>query len=235
MPYKPSENLPMLKVSSDPVFVSEYTGRWAFLEALQLEGKKFWAELRDLEQQGDPGEIVKWMTRTGVTDEWLIEIIWETVRFWHDHPESPRARLEIGHHWFCYPLLEGARVQIPVFAPMFRMPILGTESMLSWPDGATGTIETSDHFASRMRSEFESQLQEYLRYYRSITGEDRTGLRQHAQWTALVFTGLSYMRIANRFTHLRTSNQPDATVKVAVRNFSEWIGLTLPRRRRRRT
>jgi hypothetical protein len=236
MSYKPStESLPMVKVSSDPVFVSEYTGRWIFLESLQIEAPAFWSELRVLQQRGDPGEIVRWMTHTGVADQWFIDTLWETVRFWHDHPESPRARLEPGHRWFRYPLLEDGQVQIPPFAPMYKVPALGTESFLCFPDGSTGTLESPDEFASRIRAEFELQLQEYVRYLRSITGEDRTELRQHAQWTALAFTGLSYVRIADRFKHLSQSLAPDSVVKVAVRRFSERIGLTLPTRRRRRT
>jgi hypothetical protein len=219
MPYKPSENLPMLKVSSDPVFVSEYTGRWAFLEALQLEGKKFWADLRDLQQQGDPGEIVKWMTRAGVTDEWFVGVIWETIGFWHAHPESPRSRLEPGERWFRYPLVEDASCQIPIFDPRF--------SKAAFCDSAD-----REEVIVRLCSEFESQLRQYFGYLDSITGEDHPELRQHAQWTALAFTGLSYTRIAYQFKYLGTSDQPDAIVKMAVRRFSTGIGLTLPRRRR---
>jgi hypothetical protein len=224
MSYKPGANdLPMMKLGPEPLFLQEYTGRWFFLEALQIAHPKFWSDLRDL--HGEPREIETWRTRSSVVDEWFIDVIWETAKFWSDNPTSPRTQLAPGCRWFRYPILEDARVQIPLFAP--RVPVI--------PDTSTGTMESPDDFESRARAEFESQLKEYVRYLRSVTGEDHTELRQHAQWTAMAFAGASYVNIASQFRHLHTSMQPDMTVKMAIRRFSDRIGLTLPRRRRSRT
>ena len=216
----------MVKAGPEPLFVQEYTGRWFFLEALQIEDREFWSELQDLRKQSEDTVIVNWMTRTGVIDAWFIEIIWDTVHLWSDHPSSASAQLAPGCRWFRYSLLEDGQVRFPIFAPQFSPPS---------PDGSSGNMESPDQFASRTRSEFESQLKEYVRYLRSVTGEDHTELRKHAQWAAMAFAGLSYVHIADQFKHLRTSLQPDMTVKMAVRRFSERIGLTLPGRRRRLT
>jgi hypothetical protein len=61
MSYNPSTNyIPMVKIGPEPLFLQEYTGRWAFLEALQIAHPKFWSDLRDL--QGEPSEIEKWIS-----------------------------------------------------------------------------------------------------------------------------------------------------------------------------
>jgi hypothetical protein len=215
----------MVTHSLDPLLLAEHVARWAFMEALQFE-TQVWADLRHLQLQGDRAAIARWMSRVGIVDDWFIEIIWETVGHWCSNPNSPAATLEIGSRWFRYPMLDKGECQIPLFSPTFDRPIFLTDS---------GKLETPDDFAKRIRGEFETQLSEYVRYLKSVTGEDHALLRQHAQWTALAFVGLSYTRISGRFTHLRMSYKPDATVKMAVRRFSERIGLTLPRRRHRRS
>lgn len=217
----------MAKITPGPLFVSEYVGQLAFLNALQIEAPVFWTELRDLQQRADPDKIVRWMTHTGVVDPWFIEVVWDTVELWSKQPANPRSQLAPNCCWFHYSFVfDEKTLQIPFFNPQFEKP-------LPLPDISPGLPESTDKFASRIRSEFEGQLQEYVRYLRSIYGEDHTELRQHAQWVALAFTGLSYVRIANKFRGLNQSLQPDTTVKMAVRRFSERIGLTLPGKRRR--
>ena len=116
------------------------------------------------------------------------------------------------------------QVQIPLFSPTFRDPCLR---------GATGIIEKPEVFEARIRAEFEDQLGEYLRYLKSIMGEDHTELLKHSQWTALAFTGMSFVKIAGKWKHLATSLAPDDVVNVSVKRFAARIGLTLPRRRGR--
>jgi len=234
MSYKPSENIPMavqgLEIEGTgiaivpPVILSEHTGRWFFLQALQLEDPAFWSELRDLQRGRDETGIVRWMTRVGVIDPWFIEVIWDTVKLWIDNPAGRRTQLTPGYCWFSYRPVEDG--QIPKFRPKLTV---------DEPDNSTGRIESPDAFAVRARSEFESQLQEYVRYLRSLMGEDHISLREHAQWTALAFKGLSYGRIAAQFKHLtvREDRDADMTVKMAVHRFSKRIELTLPRSRRR--
>jgi hypothetical protein len=163
------------------------------------------------------------MARTGVVDEWLIEVVWSTVMRWKQQ-RTIRLVPEPGKRWWRYPLLDEGYVQIQLFSPTFRDPC---------PRGATGTIETSAAFEARIRAQFDSQLGEYLRYIKSIVGEDHTELRKHSEWTALSFVGVSYVKIAGKWRHLAQSEAPDAVVKVAVKRFAERIGLTLPRRRGR--
>ena len=208
------------------------------MEALQLEYPQFWRDLESLQQQGDAAEIVKWMTRVGVVDEWFVDVVWETIRFWLGRADArpsaqsasdqsiPRVLLQRGFRgWFRYPALQDAQVEFPHFVPRFTQP---------FPVGPTGNMEAVEEFASRVRSEFEVQLKQYLNYLRSVTGEDHTELRQHAQWTALAFVRTPYVLIANQFKSLALSEQPDAVIKMAVYRFSRRIGLTLPGKRRQR-
>ena len=223
MSYKPGAgNLPMAAVDpTAPIMLSEYTGRWAFLSALQLEAPSFWRELHRLREDADG--VAAWMARSGVVDEWLIEVIWCTVMNWQQRQTSQLAP-EPGKRWWRYPLLDEGQVQIPLFAPTFTDPCLR---------GATGTIEALEAFETRIRAAFDLQLGEYLRYLRSIVGEDHKELRKHSQWAASAFVGVSYTKIAGRWCHLAQSYAPDAVVKVAVKRFADRIGLTLPRRRGR--
>jgi hypothetical protein len=203
--------------------VQEYTGRFMFMEALQLEHKKFFSDLREV--MAKPDEIVRWMTRVGVVDEWLIEIVWDTLWFWARNPDSPRLRLEPGHRWFRYALLEDERVQIPMFDPLFSLDPVRS---------STGQPEDREQLIARVCSQFESQLRQFLRYMDSITGDDCPGLKRHAQWTAMAFAGMSYVRIAGQFTNVGVkAYSPDDVVKMAVRRFSKRIGLTLPGRQAR--
>jgi hypothetical protein len=223
MSYEPSSGvLPMVTV--DPtaaIILPEYIGRWAFLSALQTEAPAFWLELHRLREDADG--VAAWMARSGVVDEWLTEVIWSTVMNWKQRQTSHLAPGP-GKRWWRYPLLDEGQVRIPLFSPRFTDPCLR---------GATGTIEAPEVFEARIRAEFDTQLAEYMRYLRSIAGEDHTEMKKHSMWTASAFTGVSYTKIAGKWHHLDQSYEPDAAVKMAVRRFCDRIGLTLPRRRGR--
>jgi hypothetical protein len=221
MSYKPGAgNLPMAVVDpTAPIMLPEYVGRWAFLQALQLEAPGFWRELRRLE--GDPEKIVLWMTHNHVVDEWLVEVVWSTVAHWS---RGPAGALISGERWWRYPLLDDGQTQVPLFRPAFRNP---------HPMDVAGKLEKPEAFELRMRTQFDKQIGEYRSYLQSIIGEDHTEMRKHSQWTALAFVGSSWVKIASMWHHLDQSYEPDATVKMAVRRFCARIGLTLPRRRGR--
>ena len=220
MPYKPPENPPMVLVGTDPIILPEYVARWVFLDALQMECPQFWDGLYAL-RDGRASDVTRWLSRWGVTDEWLIEIAWDTIWYW-----ARRGAQAASTPRFHYELLEGCHVQWPLFDPRLTLP---------FPLVKDGRVETPQECAARIKAQFDEQLRQYTSYLQAVCGDDHTEMRQHAQWTAMVFAGQSYTRVAASFRHLKLCDQPDATVKMAVHRFSRRIGLTVARRRRRKS
>ena len=218
MAYKPSDSPPMMLVGPDPIILPEYGARWVFLKMLQLECPQFVEELHAL-RAGCAADVTRWLTRWGVTDEWLVEIVWDTIWWARRATADSSPRLH-------YALLEGCHVQYPHFAPRLTAP---------FPLVREGRIETPQECTARIEGELAEQLRQYTSYLQAVCGDDHAEMRRDAQWAALVFAGQSYTRVADSFRYLDRCNQPDATVKVAVHRFCQRIGLTLARRRRRKS
>jgi hypothetical protein len=173
-----------------PMAEPEIYERWNFLEALQIERPGFWRDLRQVETQGSKESVVSWMIRSGVTDPWFIDVIWDTVGHWSTFPESPLSRLESDRNWFWYDVVQGAvtdpgRFQIPPLQPWFvdrDFPEIHPN-----PYTPAGKPEPLDEFQRRVKRVFDAQLSTYIKYVKSLSAQDRQYLREHAIWTARAF------------------------------------------------
>jgi hypothetical protein len=222
---------PVAVVGSLPLAGPEIRGRWVFLEALQIECPEFWRELREIEKQNSKEAVASWMIRSGVTDPWFIQIIWDTVDFWAKSPGSTASLLESGRNWFYYAVAQDAlsdegTFQLPPFQPIFFH--TDYQSIHPVPFTPDGRPERLESFQRRMKREFNAQLALYVEYIRSLTGERLQYEPHHATWTARAFTGHSFIDIGFNSVQARRHDRPDKAVRTAVIRFAERIGLRLP-------
>jgi len=233
--------------------------RLLFLLALRVEIPHFWATLSQTWQAGTPEALLWWSGKWSVVDEWLLEVVRDTLEYWTSDPNSPDARLDTGYKWFLYraPYMQEQRpfqfvLQDP--RPLQRGPISsGLDPRLAQvlPVGKRMTeaqrelqavldaseCEPIEDFKSRARNTFERQLREYgEQFERRLSFDREPESMKHSIWTAHRFVGAGYMQIAEKWPGLnrgisKDPEQPDKTVNVAVKRFAERIGLTLPKPR----
>lgn len=215
--------------------------RYLFLCALQADVPAFWAGLKKSTQFGT--SVERWAEHAGVVDRWLIEVLRATVNRWQEHPEHPGCQLIEGYEWFAYP----KENPVVPFAPQFTDPCPRFSGIPLDPDlntalpiaerlaiRATQQTETPKEFDRRMTQQFNTELTEYKKYYRSLDLGVRKQRREHAEWTALVAfrqkvdgSLITVVEIAERWPSLADAQDSYATVYRAVRRFSSDIGLTL--------
>jgi hypothetical protein len=221
----PESVVKMGRYSISPIARPEIFSRLNFLEALQIHRPQFWRDLRETSKEESQEAIAAWMMRSGVTDDWFITVIWDTCRAWRAAPASPAAQLQTARPWFWYAVVNDAAerdtFQIPPFSPQFLVP-----EVRPAPVTEDGKPESLVIFEQRMRKFFEAQLADYIKYHKSLLSGRRDEHAKHAAWTALAFTGESWIDIAATWAGLRNSDRPDKVVAVAVRRFAERIGLT---------
>ena len=228
--------------------------RYSFLHALQQAEESLLNEFE--ERPGDPvpgfwnglhrscveGDcpVEKWAALAGVVDDWFIQVLRDTLKRWLEQPAHGGCRLQPGYQWFMY----GEQIPVSPFAPTFDQPYplsngyFVPESIITDLDRQkrveitqSQRIETADEFGARMRRQFEEQLAAHKKYIRHFSrqGDNRDQRRDHARWTALLFSRRATIaRIAEGPT-LGKNKDAYSTVHKAVQRFARDIGLSLPK------
>lgn len=209
--------------------------RYLFLRALRNARPDFWRGFRSSIQYGT--SLEEWAESVGVVDPWFVEVLRDTRQFWVAHPDSDAAKLADGYEWFCWK----SSPSVQAFSPTWKDPYLlrsGAPRIDQIPNfngsakkkaAQRFTVETLDAFCSRMRRQFDDQLKVYRGYLKKMVHEGQPGQRvTHAEWTALVFSGIKQSQIVRRWPNGH-SGLDTFTVSKAVNRFAKDIGLTLPR------
>jgi len=236
----------------DDFMGSEILGRFEFLAALRRRLPPFWIAIHEFWRAKDVDGLKRWMKTNGIVDPWFEAVVWDTLGYWTQNPDSPSTRLAEGYRWFYYGELARGDLKVRLFCPTFNHPTLkctisepfATMAMMmnASPEEHAAvidllTVESVDDFEARMRNEFETQLRDYTGWLRLVLGENLSSLQTHAEWTAFAFCGLSYTKIGENWPGLARAKgcyQPDKTVSMAVARFVQRIGLTIPKRRKQR-
>ena len=215
--------------------------RYLFLRALQSVSPQFWQDLQQSAMKGDHLSADKWAACIGIVDEWLIQVLRDTLAHWVESPQDGGSQLRPGFEWFSY------RAEIPVrpFSPVFDNPyprLIGIPSEDPGPRidpyqrgrliklQELSGIETPNDFDRRIRRQFQQQLaayKEYLRHFspRAETGAERT---TRAKWTALVYTRRKTFReVAAEWPGLKRNADTEEVVRNAIARFAHDIRLTL--------
>jgi hypothetical protein len=220
----------------------DISGRSALVLSLRRRYPRFWKSLNELWRGRDISAFDAWCSKTGVVDSWLREVCLSTLAAWEADPNGPNAQLTEGYPW--YSTADFGTPALVDFSPSFDDPYpkysssFGAAPELAARLHSTSgsnvraiieamKIETVEDFEKRMRSQFEKQLRAYSKLVRaSFNYESRPQAHLHAEWTALVFGGVSVGVISQDET--TSAYSPDEeTVRKAVSRFASRIGLTL--------
>lgn len=237
--------------TEDSCPIDPFAKRVEFVLALRRSYPAFWPSLNqvwreDLDRLGD------WLRQRNVVDQWLIDIVHQTIKAWTRDPSGPNATLQPDHPWYC--LFSSAEPQAlinskvpdsePVLDdpyPLWKGPDTGLiADAISKASGSElpellqsfrndEWIEPIDDFQKRMTNQFREQLTEYCKQVRSAYGfKWNPQTESHAEWTAVAFAGVSYARISEYYLAGAPHQDPASTVRKAVIRFADEIGLTLP-------
>lgn len=228
---------------------TDFAGRTMFLMVLRQRWPSFWKSLNNVWRSRDYKSIQPWLISHSVRDEWLVDVIEQTLNAWERDPDGPNARLEPENLWFFYFEDESEAYD---FVPRFTdpSPRYGAKGGQCYtgknvavalhqvdpkklePIRSEIRVETLKEFELRMKREFNEQLRDYIRQLKADDYIDqRSELLKHAEWTVLVMSGMSPVKIAQNWLGFRNDTNiefPEKTVRLAVKRFAESIGLTLP-------
>jgi len=213
--------------------------RAAFVMGLQRRVPGFWRDLNEIWRDGGD-RMAEWMRDWRIVDQWLIDFVTVTIELWNRNPDRRTASSDLDYATFGAPPL--VRSEIPDFAAVLDRPYLLVTSagdFRRWESSEAKTeraeltaqfmAETLDGFRERMRSQFETQLSQYIKLYHSPNDYQTTKLmRSHADWTALAFSGLTHAEIAEWDLANTPHEAPAKAVRMAVKLFAKEIDLTLP-------
>jgi len=217
-------------------------GRVLFLYSLQTVRPGFWVSFNQMWRAGRRDLVEPWLKDHQITDQWLLEVLCETMLAWDGKPDGPGANLQPGYIWYScgeegdtpvvgnfrpiltqpYPMYDSDRV---LSAEMLQDTCLEELQILC----RSAEIETLEAFERRMLSQFRQQLKCYSKRVRSVMGYGKKAERvKHATWTARVFVGETRAVIARE---QRRNRDAESAVARAVTRFAQAIRLTLPARK----
>lgn len=233
--------------------------RFMFLLALRVRMPPFWETLHaGVWKAGTPEALFWWKAQWNVVDDWLLDVVRDTLEYWGSEPESPDAALNPAYKWFLYrPLLRGDQksfqlvlenprpIEGELAVPLKEWAQLLPVSCLhpSAPNARTaevaaalesGQSESIEEFKARVLRTCEAQLREYEKdFHRRLTLEREPEMLKHAVWTVARFCGAGYVEIADATPGMRWGHAmfPNKAVSMGVRRFAERIGLTLTKER----
>jgi hypothetical protein len=213
--------------------------RGLFLRALQNCAPEFWRSFRQSCLEGDRLSPKEWAICARVEDDWLIQVLRDTLARWIEQPDHGGSQLQPGYEWFVY----AESIPIAPFAPTFDNPYLLFNGRTPRPELTTNIegperkaiarsqrIETADEFGRRMTEQFKKQLAEHKACLRHVSpaGDNRSQRSDHAEWTALVFSRRATVaEIAEKWLSLVRNEDAYATVHKGVERFSADIGLSI--------
>ena len=232
--------------------------RYTFLCALRYGPIPFWQDLNQAWRTDDPDRLEYCIARWGIVDEWFIsDAIVPTIQQWDKDPDLQNACLDPGYRWFFYahpgdevlPFEPAGTAGLPHFSgPLNDSDVMRLGSFedqqklheLAEFEGGPYS-EMLKRFFKRIESEFPQVRRrgahhkdwvEHKRYMRALAWnkESPQHLLLHAEWTALMWAGITPMEIAKRWRKPRLSKmngQPEKRVSMAVRRFADSIGLTI--------
>lgn len=233
--------------------------RFMFLLALRRV-PVFWETLHaGVWKAGTPEALIWWAAKWNVVDDWLLDVVRDTLEYWESEPGSPDAMLDPAYKWFVYrPLLQQdqkpfqlvlenprpirGELAIPLredWAQLLPVPCLHR----SVPDARnrevaaaleSGQHESIEDFKARVLRTCEEQLRDYEKdFHRRFTFEREPEMAKHALWTVARFCGKGYVQIADATPGMRygPAMYPNKAVTIGVQRFAERIGLTLAKKR----
>jgi hypothetical protein len=190
-------------------------GRNKLIEVTEKLWPELWHGLRAWINQGATEPLRDWAARQGrgIKDDWFVEVLDNTARFWRSDPQSDAAQLKPGSRW--------SRVPPATIGPMFVIPRFSRP----YPD----FMETPAGFKKRMRAQFNYELDLYTESRRkSHAFNTNPKYETHLKWTCLALKGLSAIEIASSPSDSNKEYRDlEQAVSRAIKLTARRIGLVL--------
>jgi hypothetical protein len=187
-------------------------GRNMLIRCSETLWPELWQGLRAWINAGQPEPLREWAAHQGkgISDEWFVAILEQTVGYWISDPNSDSAQLKPGCQWSKLPPLT-----------------IGTEFMPRFSRPYPDFMETLANFKKRISEEFKRQLNQYIESRRKGHAFMSSQFKAHIEWTCLALKGLNAPQIVASIQGLKGYNDPEQAVSRAVQRTAKRIGLTL--------